>query len=274
MALAVFVNTDLWHHPKLIRLAGVLKQPTEIAGLRLIRLWCWTMKYHEDGDLSRCRPEEIAEAAGWKGRASDFSKALKVAGWRDADGRLHDWEDRQGSLVRARKMAAERVRRWRSQRNSDVPDDVTVTVKRNSNVPPSLPFPSLPIPSKKPSIGRGGGKDGGSGALGEGFTAFWTEYPRKVGKHAAVKAWAKIAPDAALSSRIVAAVVTQKSWPQWTKDEGQFIPHPTTWLNQRRWEDEPPSAPLAPSKEAEARAIMERRVTSEDRIREMEEYHA
>ena len=25
---------------------------------------------------------------------------------------------------------------------------------------------------------------------------------------------------------------------QWNRDNGQFIPHPATWLNQRRWEDE------------------------------------
>ena len=25
---------------------------------------------------------------------------------------------------------------------------------------------------------------------------------------------------------------------EWTKDDGKYIPHPSTWLNQRRWEDE------------------------------------
>lgn len=24
----------------------------------------------------------------------------------------------------------------------------------------------------------------------------------------------------------------------WLKDNGQYIPYPSTWLNQRRWEDE------------------------------------
>lgn len=24
----------------------------------------------------------------------------------------------------------------------------------------------------------------------------------------------------------------------WLKDKGQFIPYPSTWLNQKRWEDE------------------------------------
>ena len=26
--------------------------------------------------------------------------------------------------------------------------------------------------------------------------------------------------------------------PQWKKDNGEFIPHPATWLNGKRWEDE------------------------------------
>ena len=34
------------------------------------------------------------------------------------------------------------------------------------------------------------------------------------------------------------AVEAQKRSPQWTRDGGQFIPYPATWLNQRRWEDE------------------------------------
>ena len=30
----------------------------------------------------------------------------------------------------------------------------------------------------------------------------------------------------------------QKQSAQWSKDNGQFIPHPTTWLNGKRWEDQ------------------------------------
>jgi len=25
---------------------------------------------------------------------------------------------------------------------------------------------------------------------------------------------------------------------EWTENKGQFIPYPSTWLNQHRWEDE------------------------------------
>ena len=36
---------------------------------------------------------------------------------------------------------------------------------------------------------------------------------------------------------ILAAVERQKLSKGWIKDGGQYIPHPATWLNKRRWED-------------------------------------
>jgi DNA-binding transcriptional ArsR family regulator len=77
------------------------------------------------------------------------------------------------------------------------------------------------------------------------FDAFWKSYPRKVGKKAAEKAWLRARDKPALEV-ILAALDVQKKCDQWTKEGGQFIPHPATWLNQGRWNDEPPETlPLA-----------------------------
>jgi len=38
--------------------------------------------------------------------------------------------------------------------------------------------------------------------------------------------------------RIMDALCIAVRCDQWRKDNGQFIPNPATWLNQRRWEDE------------------------------------
>jgi transcription elongation factor len=35
------------------------------------------------------------------------------------------------------------------------------------------------------------------------------------------------------------ALEWQRKCDQWTKDNGQFVPNPETWLNQGRWNDEP-----------------------------------
>lgn len=75
-----------------------------------------------------------------------------------------------------------------------------------------------------------------------GFDRVWSAYPRKVGKDAAAKAFAKRKPDAALVEAMVKAIETQKRSADWTKDGGQFIPHLATWLNGGRWMDEQPSS--------------------------------
>lgn len=70
------------------------------------------------------------------------------------------------------------------------------------------------------------------------FNAFWSAYPKKKGKQAAEKAFKKIAPDETLLETMLNALEEQKRSAEWQKDNGQFIPHPATWLNGKRWEDE------------------------------------
>ena len=66
------------------------------------------------------------------------------------------------------------------------------------------------------------------------FTAFWDAYPKHQGKATARTAFEKV--DVPLQV-LLDAIEEQKKSRQWTKDGGDFIPMPTTWLNQRRWED-------------------------------------
>lgn len=70
------------------------------------------------------------------------------------------------------------------------------------------------------------------------FDRFWQAYPRKENKKRAQEAFARIDPDEALLTRMLAAVERAKASAQWRKDGGEFIPHAATWLNGRRWEDD------------------------------------
>jgi hypothetical protein len=70
------------------------------------------------------------------------------------------------------------------------------------------------------------------------FAAFWEQYPKKVAKTQAMKAWQKLKPSKRLLSDLMAGLERAKSSANWQKDGGQFIPHPATWINGRRWEDE------------------------------------
>jgi hypothetical protein len=71
------------------------------------------------------------------------------------------------------------------------------------------------------------------------FELFWRLYPKKTGKKAAIKAFHK-ARKAGLPEidTLVAIIERQASSGQWKRDNGQYIPNPTTWLNQGRWDDE------------------------------------
>lgn len=73
------------------------------------------------------------------------------------------------------------------------------------------------------------------------FELFWQAYPKKVGKDSARKAFDKRKPDEQMVSEMVRALEIQKQTEQWTKNNGEFVPHPATWLNAGRWMDELPS---------------------------------
>jgi uncharacterized protein YdaU (DUF1376 family) len=66
------------------------------------------------------------------------------------------------------------------------------------------------------------------------FNVFWKQYPRKVAKPNAEKAWLKIKPDDVVLKKMLDAINRQGL----AGREMQFVPHPASWLNAKRWEDE------------------------------------
>lgn len=90
-------------------------------------------------------------------------------------------------------------------------------------------------------VGREGKESNNHASDDAGFDRFWTEYPKKVAKADALKAWKKIKPSELLQDQILAAVSRAKTSVDWQKDGGQFVPYPASWLNAKRWEDEPSS---------------------------------
>lgn len=68
----------------------------------------------------------------------------------------------------------------------------------------------------------------------EGFERFWAQFPRKVGRLAAIREWNKLDVDAHFETEILAGVTryikNKPSYADWC--------HPRTWLSQGRWLDE------------------------------------
>lgn len=75
------------------------------------------------------------------------------------------------------------------------------------------------------------------------FEMFWKDYPRRTAKPAAKKAFKKLKPTMQLLAKIKQAIANQKATVWKDKDE-QYIPHPATWLNNERWEDEVKAVPM------------------------------
>jgi len=77
------------------------------------------------------------------------------------------------------------------------------------------------------------------------FETFWKAYPKRVARKKALEVFEKL--DQSLLPEILSALEKQKCSASW-KDI-KFIPHPTTWLNQARWEDEPEPIDLRAERE-------------------------
>ena len=96
--------------------------------------------------------------------------------------------------------------------------------------------PTSPKPSLEPSVKTNISSD---------FEKFYNVYPRKVGKQAALKAFAKALAVASVDE-ILSGALRYGNDANLPVDEN-FIPHPATWLNGGRWEDGPlPERKLSP----------------------------
>ena len=95
----------------------------------------------------------------------------------------------------------------------------------------------------------------------EDFERFWKAYPKRVNKGQAWKTWEKLrkAKELPAIEELCRAVRWRKIADDWEKDDGRFIPHPSTWLNAHGWEDEscqePPDDPRNDPREEEAYKI-------------------
>lgn len=69
------------------------------------------------------------------------------------------------------------------------------------------------------------------------FDEFWKAYPRKTNKGFARKVFEKLKVDDVMLTKMIQAIYVQNK-NIWKDKDQQYIPHPSTWLNGERWEDE------------------------------------
>lgn len=145
-----------------------------------------------------------------------------------------NWDKHQNvdALDKIRENNKLRVQKYREKKvleNTEQPCNVTVTLpKRYGNALESSNSSFLSNSSSSNSLY----------VYVERFNLFWKFYPKKVGKGKCEEWFKRNKPSQELTSMMIKAIEEQKSSPQWLKDDGQFIPNPFTWLNQKRWGDD------------------------------------
>lgn len=72
------------------------------------------------------------------------------------------------------------------------------------------------------------------------FARFWNAYPKRVAKKEARKAWATLNPDPVVVEAMLFALAWQVPLHRWAGEKYSYAPYPASWLNDARWEDDPP----------------------------------
>ena len=203
------MRTNLQRNPRVIRIASALSADRlrVIGGLHAV--WSLADEQTEDGNLPGYTLAVIDEMIGWIG----FCAALEAVDWvkQDSSGvTFLRFEEHNGKS--AKRRAQESVRKA-SARSSATDADKKRTREEKRRV-------TTPI------------------SPNGDFELFWKSYPRKEAKQKASQAFKKLHPANGDVERMLAALEAAKKTEQWQRDDGKFIPHASTWLNGRRFEDE------------------------------------
>jgi hypothetical protein len=153
---------------------------------------------------------------------------------------FHDWCDYQPtrealeakSVARSEKNKQNVAKRWNKE-STDTNAIRTVYETDTNALPKDTPEPEPePFTSKEVNALS----DFEIRVFDECFEEFWSWYPRKTGKGAARKAYAKALKK---KNHIALCHAANRLASDPNLPEKQFIPHPATWLNEERWDDEP-----------------------------------
>lgn len=192
---------------------------------KLFKMWRWFDQHTVDGNAHGVTSSLLDRLLG----VSGFTLAVASVGWlevNEAGISLVNFDRHNGNTAKNRAQTAKRVAKHKSNGGGNAQgngDSVTSALPREEKRREEV------IPPKSPK------------GVEARFEQFWQAYPKKVGKDAALRAFAKRKPDDQLVALMVAAIERQKRSDAWLKDGGQFIPNPASWLNQGRWMDEVPT---------------------------------
>ena len=252
------IDQTIRDHHKILDAADLLETTDAHVTGCLVLLWLWAIDNAPDGSLAGISDATIARAAKWSGERAAFIDALTDVGLLDRTPEglaIHDWQDRAGNLIDRRRADAERKRRERAEKKAREASEHAED--RPAGHPADVRTQSRENQSRqKEEHSRAEGGDphippatdgtGSASLQDQRFDQFWDAYPRKVGKADARKTWKKAKITAEIFEKIMTSIAASKESDQWRREAGRYIPNPSTWINQGRWDDELPEP--APAK--------------------------
>lgn len=117
---------------------------------------------------------------------------------------------------------------------SDQKESIEKRRKAKDSPPPQAEVASNTVPGKK----KAARKTDLTGKEMERFERFWAVWPNKKSRGQAETTWKKIAPDDGVTDEIIAGVERAMQHDYRFRGNGQYTPHPSTWLNAKGWKDE------------------------------------
>ena len=137
------------------------------------------------------------------------------------------------------KAARAAAARWEKERERKMLGALPEAL--HGEMPQQCPSPSpSPLPKQSQVQVQKKGKIKTLGDLtiadSEAFDAFWSAYPRKKNRAAAIKAFRHVGPG--LLPTVFADIEARIRAGDWRLDQPEYIPHPATYLNGNRWLDE------------------------------------
>jgi hypothetical protein len=227
------VHQSVRDHRKIMALADALDVEDAHAVGLVVNLWLWAVDNAPDGQIPDS-DRAVARGVGWHGDPHHLLGSLLSVGLVERRGdhhHIHDWDEYAGSLIAHRKREADRLRTYRAQqatvrsteeqRTDYVHGSATQYVRGESRVEKN----------------REEKNTSSKCIYTPDFESFWSIWPKKGdAKKPAMETWRRLS-----KADRDAALTALPGWlPFYASIENRIIPNATTWLNQARWENDPP----------------------------------
>jgi len=213
--------------PEIVHMADILGVDQNAVVGACLRLWIWADQQTSTGNA-------LSVTRKWLDRLMQVNGAADAmidVGWLtgvDGDLTLTNYERHNGKPAKTRAQTASRVKKSRSECNAP-------SVTQNTK-PVTLPLlsskdsaSSIKTASKQHQTGIN------PASTATDIEAIYWAYPKHVGKQPALKAIAK-ALDHIDYEGLLAAVTEYAA--AVSGSDKQYMPHPATWFNNHRWEDD------------------------------------